>query len=334
MSKATDQLNARQVIYDSVSRFANIARISGREQFLELRRQFIGSSDAPTLVGEKTYKDKSPYSIFLSKVRPIESDAKEPEHLRAGNIFEGAILQEYADNYAPEGVVVLSMKNETFLSKMFPYCGANLDGVQYDPDSGELTIVEIKNVRTKSEFLEGIGCSRYHWLQVQYQMAITGIRRAVVFSCVGGNSFNLSEVIEYDQAVGEEMLSVSDYFYFESVINGVIPTKGQEPVDVFPNVVNDQLAEPSLSDLEIAKTLDEVRTSLKTLEAEKERLEDLLKFAIGERKGIRGVATWTNQNATRLDQKALKESEPEVFKKYSKTSSSRVFRFKFSDDEQ
>jgi hypothetical protein len=59
---------------------------------------------------------------------------------------------------------------------------------------------------------------------------------------------------------------------------------------------------------------------------QRELLENKLKIAIGRSDGLDGIATWRMQAGERLDQAALKSAQPDVFKRYSKTSRMRVLR--------
>jgi predicted phage-related endonuclease len=40
------------------------------------------------------------------------------------------------------------------------------------------------------------------------------------------------------------------------------------------------------------------------------------------------IATWKNQDDTRVDQKLLKEDAPDIYEKYSRTKEIRVLRLK------
>ncbi len=59
---------------------------------------------------------------------------------------------------------------------------------------------------------------------------------------------------------------------------------------------------------------------------QRQLLENKLKIAIGTADGLDGIATWRTQAVERLDQGAFKSAEPEIFKKYVKSSKTRVLR--------
>src|SRR5262249_40381840 len=57
-----------------------------------------------------------------------------------------------------------------------------------------------------------------------------------------------------------------------------------------------------------------------------ELLQGRLQLEIGENLGIRGVASWKWREQWKLDQEALKRDEPNIFDRFKRLSSTRVFR--------
>lgn len=84
-------------------------------------------------------------------------------------------------------------------------------------------------------------------------------------------------------------------------------------------------------EIEIAEELAEVRRQAKILEVRKRELEGRLKAEIGEAYGIeapgRFKATWSPSTRTTIDTQRLREEEPEIATRYSRTSEGRRFLF-------
>jgi hypothetical protein len=59
---------------------------------------------------------------------------------------------------------------------------------------------------------------------------------------------------------------------------------------------------------------------------QRQLLENKLKIVIGRAEGVDGIATWRTQAIERLDQAALKATEPDIFRMYAKISRIRVLR--------
>jgi hypothetical protein len=86
------------------------------------------------------------------------------------------------------------------------------------------------------------------------------------------------------------------------------------------------LLRPGDAEWSIYSSLLAAREEEDTQRYQRQLLENRLKIAIGRADGIDGIATWRSQTAERLDQIALRASEPDIFAKYVKTSRIRVLR--------
>lgn len=76
---------------------------------------------------------------------------------------------------------------------------------------------------------------------------------------------------------------------------------------------------------------DEIASSISKLKSEKDVIEHTIMSLMKENE-IAYVKnrkiTWKKSVRTSLDTKSLKEEEPEIYKKYSKITSSRIFKIK------
>lgn len=74
----------------------------------------------------------------------------------------------------------------------------------------------------------------------------------------------------------------------------------------------------------------DIITEIERLQAQAEAIKDVIKFVMVEKEteeisGTNWRATWHNTKTERIDTKALKEKLPEVFKEYSKMTTSTRF---------
>jgi DNA polymerase elongation subunit (family B) len=76
----------------------------------------------------------------------------------------------------------------------------------------------------------------------------------------------------------------------------------------------------------IYKKLIDLRSKSKVIAFDIEILENQLKEFIGESTGIEGIATWKNQTRKSFDQEGFKQMHPDMFSKFSKEKTCRVFR--------
>lgn len=99
-------------------------------------------------------------------------------------------------------------------------------------------------------------------------------------------------------------------------------------------IYNETLNEPVILSDTLYDTLskyDEIVDSINKLKNEKDRIEHTIMSLMKENDTAYikdRIVTWKKTTRSSLDTKRLKEEEPEIYSKYSKVSSSRVFKIK------
>ena len=99
-------------------------------------------------------------------------------------------------------------------------------------------------------------------------------------------------------------------------------------------IYSETLNEPVILSDTLYDTLskyDEIVDSINKLKNEKDRIEHTIMSLMKENDTAYikdRIVTWKKTTRSSLDAKRLKEEEPEIYAKYSKVSSSRVFKIK------
>ena len=99
-------------------------------------------------------------------------------------------------------------------------------------------------------------------------------------------------------------------------------------------IYSETLNEPVILSDTLYDTLskhDEIVDSINKLKNEKDRIEHTIMSLMKENDTAYikdRIVTWKKTTRSSLDAKRLKEEEPEIYSKYSKVSSSRVFKIK------
>ena len=99
-------------------------------------------------------------------------------------------------------------------------------------------------------------------------------------------------------------------------------------------IYSETLNEPVILSDTLYDTLskhDEIVDSINKLKNEKDRIEHTIMGLMKENDTAYikdRIVTWKKTTRSSLDAKRLKEEEPEIYAKYSKVSSSRVFKIK------
>ena len=299
-----------------------------KEEWLSYRRQGIGGSDVSCLIGINKWK--SELELWLDKINSEESEPiEENEAMQWGTIMEPIIRNHFAEVTGKEVVELNAMLQHP----EYPFMLADVDGITID-DNGAPAILEIK---TASEYKRNeweTGVPPYYQTQVQHYLCVTGLEKAYVAVLIGGNSFKIYEV-DADTEIHSMLIAIEQEFW-NKVVNNIRPSiDGSEAAkklldSLYSGGINEQLSLPDEA-LEYVNLYLEACSAEDNAKAKKQEASNHLKEFMGdyEKAECSGYSiSWKPVTSERLDSKALKEAEPEIYDKYVKTSTSRRFTLK------
>ena len=163
--------------------------------WLELRKQGIGGSDASVVCGISRYK--SPVELWMNKTGQLP-DQEAGEAAYWGTQLEPFVRAEFTKR---TGIEVRTV-NQLLQSEEHPFMLANLDGICEVPDVGTC-IFEAKTASAyKAGEWEDTIPDEYA-LQLAHYLAVTGYAGAYIAVLIGGNSFKW-KFVERD----EELISM------------------------------------------------------------------------------------------------------------------------------
>ncbi|ENU86157.1 YqaJ viral recombinase family protein [Acinetobacter sp. CIP 102129] len=311
-----------------------------RDQFLAGRKKGIGGSDVAAILGFSPYK--SPYQLWLDKTDRSERKESQNESAHFGNLLEDVVAKEFSRR---AGVKVQRVTQQLFLEE-HPWALGNIDRAVINPDiagnvrfkDGALTTDRLLECKTASEYMSKLfgeeGSDQvpdYYLTQCLWYLLITGCKVIDLAVLIGGNKFRMYR-IERDEDLIQSIFNQVKAFWFNHVIADVPP----DPTcfdDVLHRWSNHVVGKQVEADFEHIKLAEELITVQGRLKADKAR-EDEIKLKIvstmqdAEMMISQGksICTYKEQSSTRIDSTLLKKEEPDLFTKYSKTSSTRVFR--------
>lgn len=205
MSLATIERHADIVVPDATT--------LTRPEWLKIRRQGIGGSDAAAALGLSKWS--SPYSLWTEKTSDTEPVEITNQAMTWGNRLEEAIGHGFAED---TGIPV--MRYPAMLrSKQWPWMMVNLDFITADG----LAVVECKNVGLRAaDQWENDQVPIHYAVQVQHEMAVTGMDSAWLAVLIGGQDPRYIRV-ERDETVIADMAAKLEAFW-HSVTTGTPPT--------------------------------------------------------------------------------------------------------------
>jgi len=181
---------------------------ASREEWLARRREGIGASDAPALVGWDRGKRftpaawRGPLEIYADKISAGRDN--ETEAMRWGHRFEAPVRAEFAARHPDWKIEAPGMT--IFRCRAHPFLQATLDGIILaGPETG---ILEIKTSR-----VEWMEVPVHYQIQVQAQLLVTGAPWGIVAALFGGSKYQEFPRIDVDPEWAEFIIRDCSTFW-------------------------------------------------------------------------------------------------------------------------
>ena len=297
------------------------------EEWLRWRKKGIGGSDVSAILGINRWT--SAIELWLDKTNQKNDPVEVNEAMEWGTILEPIIRDHFA---VVTGKTVMEVK-AMLQHPDHPFMLADVDGVTTD-DNGDPAILEIKTASEykRDEWLEGV--PTYYQTQVQHYLCVTGVSKAYVAVLIGGNTFRVYEV-DADTEIQQMLIAVEKNFW-NMVTNMIRPDiDGSDAAkDLLDQIYRGGVEEEIILPEEAVEWVDayiEASADEDSAKAKKQEASNHLKEIMGDydKASCMGHSiSWKPVISERLDTKALKEKEPDIYAKYAKSSTSRRFTLK------
>lgn len=296
---------------------------ANREEWLQLRRGYIGGSDAGAVVGLNPYKGA--YTLWAEKT------GKTPEF--EGNLITevGSFLEDFvAKLFTRETGKAVRKKNRMLVNDQYPFACADVDRVVV----GEKALLEIKTTNSfpvmkkirNKEYPEQWYCQMLHYL------AVSGLQKAYLAVLVECRDFKVFE-LDRDEA---EIAALMDA---EARFQNLVKTNTPPPADglkstsetlttLYPESNGDTVNLYSYQ-TDLAK-YTELCEQIKAMEEAKDGIANRIKAFLGEAgkgESDRYRVSWTSSERRSFDSKRFAKENPDIdMDAYYKTSTYRTFK--------
>ena len=304
-------------------------REMAREEWLEVRKRGIGSSDAAAAVGLCPYK--SQLELWMEKTGRAVQD-EEPG--QDSPMYWGTLLEPYvASAYTQRTGIKVRRLNAVLQHPTYSYMLANIDReVVGNPD------VQILECKAAGEFgarLWRDGVPEYVQLQVQHQLAVTGKDAADVAVLLCGQKLEIHRVERDEEIISR--LVVLEARFWEYVTQDVPPpadgsesaAKALRSLYRGNDTTVDFSEDGALSEAfrGLVSLRDEIDEKAKQAECLRQRLQEAMGeaskavFPTGE------ITFRRSKDSSSVDTKKLVEAHPELVAEFTVTRpGSRRFR--------
>lgn len=292
-----------------------------REDWLEARRKGIGGSDIAAIMGLHPYKSR--YDVYASKLGIEDDDSEDNFLMKFGRDVEPLIGKWFSEDTG------LEVRRETKMGQHpdFDFVLGNVDFMIEESEQFEgQGILECKS--TSYWVLKNIDeeIPMYWYLQNQWYQMIFGTNFGYVSYLYDRNLEH--KLYEANAEIQEKMLEAAYDFWHNHVLAEEPPKSlKKEVVDkIYSDVVKKDYKEVDDETYALVESnalrLNEIKSEIKELEAEKEELESEIKYEIGDHYGIahagEEIAKWIEVSCSKTDPKKVEEEYPGVSEKCQK----------------
>lgn len=311
----------------------NVAAVTkglAQEEWLTLRKQGIGGSDAAAVVGLSRYK--SPIAVYMEKTGHVAPEMA-GEAAYWGQQLEDVVAREFSTRTGLQ----VKRSYKMYKHPQYPYMLGNVDRLIRDKERGQ-GILECKTASAyKAMEWQDEGVPDEYMIQLQHYMAVLNVDYGYFAVLIGGNQFQV-RFVERNPAIIDSLIELESKFWNEHVLKRTAPPVdgSQASIDLLNELYP---ASRPASEIELTskqnELVEELRTAQENAKIAKERVECLknqLKATMEDNeialfKG-EPVATWKEVSQNRLDTQRLKQEQPEIYQTYIMTKSSRPFLVK------
>jgi putative phage-type endonuclease len=253
----------------------------------KLRAQTIGASEIAAVIGLSEYK--TPLEVWLEKTGrkpPFEGN----EHTKRGNLQEDMILTWMDGEIS--GTIVPNSKPFILEDEI---ASATPDGFEIDHKARPVAVVECKSTLKRIVTIQDD--APHFWLQCQWQMLVTGVRKAhlAIFGPLVSDYQRFE--IEYNEAYCREVLQQATEWWEKHVVGDIPPPPVTEAdaLTMWPKDDGSTLeADPGF--VELTRLYSELNAAKCNLEEQMQEARQRIVIAMGaaERAKFDGktVCTW------------------------------------------
>jgi putative phage-type endonuclease len=294
-----------------------------REQWLNVRKGGIGSSDAAAAVGLNPYK--SQLELWMEKTGQEDKLPKVDPNDESSPMYWGTLLESIvAAHYTKRTGNRVRRVNAVLRHPYHPWMLANLDReVLGAPD---VQILECKTAGINGARLWKDGVPEYVQLQVMHQLAVTAHQAADVAVLIGGQELQIHR-IERDEALIKHLTELERQFWGYVERKEAPPADGSDSANLALRCLYPQDGGQVIDlsqDLEMSAAFSDL-LAVRQVIATQTQVEAQLKHRIQQRMGEAsqaifegGDVTWKrSRDSFVLDTASLLKEQPHLLQQYA-----------------
>lgn len=300
----------------------NVKNLS-REEWLEIRRNSIGGSDAAAACGQSPWK--SQLALWCEK-QGMAKDIESNEAMRRGTFLE----QYVAERFSEETGKKIKRDNYMYCDDDFPCLTANLDRVIVGENAG-LECKTMNDYSSNEYNLEAGEIPTQYYYQCQHYMMVMGWQYMyIAFST--NFKFVWMKIDRNDEFIKQMKQQELDFWY-NHVVKMLRPeSDGSDSamealITLYPNEHEDSVLYFDFESL--GERYIQLNDMANRIKKEKDEIRGKICDTLQDTE--RGISdnytcSWKSQSKDGFDAKRFKADYPDLYEKYKTVSNPRVFR--------
>lgn len=303
-----------------------------REEWLALRKQGLGGSDAAAAAGLDRWRSK--YALWVEKTTNLLDD-EAGEAALWGTLLEDVVAREFGRRTD----LVIRRDHALWRHPDLPFMLSNLDRrITTDKRGPGLLECKSTSLWREHEWTDG-ELPDAAALQVQHYFAVSGLQWGYVAVLIGGQRLEIIEVERDDQLIDDLIAIESDFWRY-------VETGEQPPTDGHESTAEALLAlHANALDEEVELAADAAAPVIREYHAAKEAeaeakarkaaAANALRAMVGDFKhGLvdgKKAVTWSRYDSNKLDVKALRAAHPDICAEFTAPTPSQRLTVKEID---
>lgn len=295
-----------------------------KESWLRYRKQGIGGSDAGAVCGLNPYR--TAIQVYYDKTSDTIGEF-DNEAMRQGRDLEEYVARRFCEASGKK----VRRANAMFYDEKNSFMLADVDRMIVGENAG----LECK---TASPYMADHWCNDNiplsYLIQCYHYMSVCNADAWYIAVVIYGKAFKYYRIERDDEAI-ELIIRIEKDFWYNHIIPKVLPDpdgsktadtaiaerfKASQNITIPLSGFNDRLQRRQ----ELIKVIDH-------MEREKRQIDQELKLYLGDAEVAENDqyrVSWRNISRNSLDEKRLKEEQPQIYEKYRKVTTSRRFSVK------
>ena len=295
-----------------------------KKSWLRYRKRGIGGSDSGAVCGLNPYH--TAIQVYYDKTSD-EIEEIDNEAMRQGREFEDYVAGRFCEASGKK----VRRANAMYYDEKNPFMLADVDRMVVGENAG----LECKTASPyMAEKWEDGKIPLSYQIQCHHYMSVCNTDAWYIAVLIYGKEFKYYR-IERDEQVIADLIRIEKEFWREHVMKRVMPDPdGSKTADAAIaerfKISRDLTIPLSGFDARL-KRREELLSVMGHMEAEKRQIDQELKLYLGDAEMAENEhyrVSWKNVSRSSLDERRLKEEQPEVYEKYRRVTTSRRFTVK------